>query len=350
MDNKNLKKLLNKISPEDKLIPNINIGKRVLLIDGLNLFLRNFAAINYLSPKGEHIGGLGGFLRSLGFLINKIKPTSVYVIFDGVGSSMNRKNLFSEYKSGRGSHQITNWEAFNNVEEELDSKVGQISRLIHYLNCLPLKIISLDRVEADDVIAYLSTSLSYNKKDTYVYIVSSDKDFLQLASKNVIIYRPQEKEFWDNKTVMKRFNILPKNLVIYKTLIGDQSDKIPGIKGLGPKKIDKLFPELSSVELNMEDIYEISSQKYKDNVIYSKIVFDYNLLEKYYKIMDLSNPLLTDKDIIYLDDLMKEDVNKIDIESFIRMHTDDGLGRLLPNIKYWVKDSFEYLYNFNKSL
>ncbi len=63
------------------------------IIDGLNMFLRNFAVLNYVNQDGVHIGGLGGFLRSLGSLVNNVKPTSIYIIFDGIGSSQNRKNL-----------------------------------------------------------------------------------------------------------------------------------------------------------------------------------------------------------------------------------------------------------------
>ena len=74
---------------------------RVLLIDGLNLFFRNFAMLNIVNSQGAHVGGLGGFMRSLGSLIQQIQPTSVFVIFDGIGSSTNRKNLLPEYKSGR---------------------------------------------------------------------------------------------------------------------------------------------------------------------------------------------------------------------------------------------------------
>ena len=129
--------------------------KRVLLIDGLNLFFRNFAMLNMVNPSGAHIGGLGGFLRSLGSLIRDIQPTEVYIIFDGMGSSNNRKNLIPEYKSGRNIQRITNWDAFDDLEEEHDAKITQIVRLIQYLKTLTIKKLSIDKVEADHIIAYL---------------------------------------------------------------------------------------------------------------------------------------------------------------------------------------------------
>jgi len=151
-------------------------GERILMIDGLNLFFRNFAMMNMVNPDGIHIGGLGGFFRSLGAEIRRVNPTQVYVIFDGAGSSNNRKNLLPEYKSGRDLQRITNWDAFDNLEDEHDAKVDQMVRIIQYLKTLPVKTLSIPKVEADDVIAYLSGVIPQDPKDK-VFIVSSDKDF-----------------------------------------------------------------------------------------------------------------------------------------------------------------------------
>ena len=129
MKQKELFKLLDNIEENGS---NIVKSERVLLIDGLNLFFRNFAMLNMVNPDGVHVGGLGGFLRSLGALIKQTQPTSVYVVFDGAGSSTNRKNLLPEYKQDRNLQRITNWDAFDNLEEEHDSKVAQIVRLIQY--------------------------------------------------------------------------------------------------------------------------------------------------------------------------------------------------------------------------
>ena len=262
---------------------------KVLIIDGLNLFLRNFAVLNYVNQGGVHVGGLGGFLRSLSFLINTNKPTSVYIVFDGVGSSINRKNLLPEYKSGRNQTRMTNHDTFDDLDEEHESKVNQISRLIHYLRCLPVNLISLDKVEADDIIAHLSNYMAV-KYDSKCVIVSADKDFLQLVNKNITVYSPIVKEYYTPETVKEKFGLPAKNFILYKTLMGDNSDKIPGLKGLGPKKLFKFFPELQTEELSLESLYNICEGKYKENVIYSRLIFEYETLQKHYKIMDLSNP------------------------------------------------------------
>ena len=206
MKSKELFKLLDELQ-EDKEMPTSKRHDRVLLIDGLNLFFRNFAVLNMVNPDGVHIGGLGGFLRSLGALIRQIQPTSVYVVFDGAGSSNNRKNLLPEYKSGRNLQRITNWEIFDDVDDEHNSKIDQIVRLIQYLKMLPIKTVVIDKVEADDVIAVLSEKLE-EQYNSNVFIVSSDKDFIQIVTDKTIVYRPMEKEFYTKDTVKEKFGVL----------------------------------------------------------------------------------------------------------------------------------------------
>jgi 5'-3' exonuclease len=129
MNNKELLKLLDSIQENEEQTTKQDDEDRVLIIDGMNLFLRNFAVLNYINQQGIHIGGLGGFLRSLGYLVKQIQPTSVYIVFDGVGSSINRKNLLPEYKSGRNTTKMTK-ELFNSLDEEKESRADQIGRLI----------------------------------------------------------------------------------------------------------------------------------------------------------------------------------------------------------------------------
>jgi len=346
MTQKDYLKLLNNIT-EDKEFESSKEHDRVLLIDGLNLFFRNFAMMNFVNEAGVHIGGLGGFLRSLGSLINQIQPTAVYVVFDGVGSSTNRKNLLPEYKSGRHTHRITNWEIFDDLDDEHNSKIEQIVRLVHYLRCLPVRTISIDKAEADDIIAYYSKYLpkEYNSK---VIIVSSDKDFIQLVDKNVTVFRPMEKTFYQKQTVQDKFNVLAENFILYKTLLGDSSDKIAGIKGLGEKGIFKKFPELQDRPLTMNDIYDISVAKLKDHVVYARIVQDWDRLEKNYQLMNLDNPILEDDDIEYLEESTKLPLLALKSEAFLRLYNEDGIGKIIRNVDFWLRDIFKVLNSFSK--
>ena len=339
MKKKELLKLLNNINEQGEETVE---GQRVLMIDGLNLFFRNFAMLNMVNPEGVHVGGLGGFFRSLGALIRQIQPTSVYVVFDGAGSANNRKNLLPEYKSGRNLQRITNWEVFETHEDEDDAKVDQIVRIIQYLKTLPVKTVSIDKVEADDIIAHLCAVIPKQEKDK-VFIVSSDKDFIQLINENVIVYRPMEKEFYTEKTVKEKFNMSPSNFIIYKTLMGDNSDKVKGVKGLGEKKLYKLFPELSERDLNLDDIYNICESKFKENVIYARIIQGINDLEKNYKIMDLSNPMLDENEKNYLNQVVDSNTLNYIPEQFLAFYNEDQLGGIIRNVEFWIKDVFENL-------
>ena len=338
MKQKELFKLLDEVQEQGKETV-LKRHDKVLLIDGLNLFFRNFAMMNMVNPEGVHIGGLGGFFRSLGAMIKQTNPTSVYVVFDGAGSTANRKNLLSEYKSQRNLQRITNWDAFDSLEEEHDSKIDQIVRVIQYLKLLPVKTTIIDKVEADDIIAVLSKKL-VEKYNSTCFIVSSDKDFVQLVTDKIILYRPMEKEYYTPKVVKEKFGVLAENFILYKTLLGDNSDNIPGVKGLGVKGIFKKFPELQTKPLTLQDIFDISARKHKEHVVYSRIVFDENKLNNSYKVMDLSTPLVDDREIEYLENLIEEEIPELDIEMFIQFYNSDQLGGMIRNLENWLKEIF----------
>ena len=339
MKQKELFKLLDGIQEQgEETVP----GERILFIDGLNLFFRNFAVMNMVNPDGVHIGGLGGFFRSLGAMIRQIDPTQVYVVFDGAGSANNRKNINPLYKSGRDLQRITNWDAFDDKQDEDDSKVDQMVRVIQYLKTLPVKTVSIDKVEADDIISYLSGVVINDPKDK-AFIVSSDKDFIQLVNDNVIVYRPMEKEYYTEQTVIDKYKMSPKNFILHKTLLGDNSDKIKGVKGLGEKGLYKKFPELMERDMDLQDIFSICEAKFKDHVVYARVLQNMDEMENNYKIMNLENPMLSNKEKEYLDKLVSSDVPPYIPDQFLAFYNQDKLGGMIRNVEFWVKDNFEKL-------
>jgi len=349
MDSKDLLKLLNNIKEVDDTPTPINEnGERILIIDGLNLFLRNFAVLNYINDKGVHIGGLGGFLRSLGSLVKQTQPTSIYIVFDGVGSSINRKNLLPEYKSGRNIKRV-NKTSFNDIDKENESKTDQIIHLIYYLKCLPVKILSVDGLEADDIIAFLSTETTKTKKNK-AFIVSSDKDFLQLTNDNIMLYAAMEKIFYTPEKVKEKFNVHSYNFLIYKTLMGDDSDKVGGVKGLGQKKLEKYFPELLGNEkLSMDHIYDICASRYKEHIIYCRALENFDNLRKANKIMDLSNPMMDESEKEFILEQIASPSYNLDIPTFTKLYNQDGLGNVLKNIDYWLRDNWVTIDRYNKT-
>jgi 5'-3' exonuclease len=213
-------------------------------------------------------------------------------------------------------------------------------RIIQYLKLLPVKTTILDKVEADDIIAVLAEKL-VEKHNSTCFIVSSDKDFLQLVTDKIILYRPMEKEYYTPKVVEEKLGLLPENFILYKTLLGDNSDNIPGIKGLGAKGIFKKFPELKTKSLTLDDIFEISTRKFKDHVVYSRIIQDQARIETSYKVMDLSIPMIDDRGKAHIDELINEDIPELRSDLFIQLYNEDKLGGMIRNLENWIRDIFE---------
>ena len=345
MKKSDLINLLGKVTKEDEVLTNPH--ERVLLIDGLNLFFRNFAMMKMVNQDGAHVGGLGGFLRSLNYLVNQLQPTSVYVVFDGAGSSINRKNLLPEYKSGRNLVRITNWDVFDSLEEEHDSKVNQTVRLIHYLKCLPVKTVSMNKVEADDIIAYLSNILS-TKHGSKVFIVSNDQDFIQLVDDKITVYRPAEKEFYTKEMIKSNYGVLAENFILYKTLLGDNSDKVEGIKGLGKKGVTKKFPELLERPLSFDDLMGIAESKLKEHVIYARVLQDEERLRNNYKIMDLGKPLVDEVEKQYLEEFSEELPPVLNTKAFMLLYNEDGLNKLMKDPELTLTNTFKVINSFKK--
>jgi DNA polymerase-1 len=341
MNKKDYLEMLNNIEQGE---PTAKPGQheRVVFIDGLNLFLRNFAMLKFVNHTGTHIGGLSGFLRSLGALINQIQPTSIYIVFDGVGASTNRRYLLPEYKSGRNLSRITNWDIFDSIDDENSSKVDQIVRLIQYLKCLPVKVVSIDKVEADDIIAYMSKDMA-KRFNTKSYIVSSDRDFLQLVDDNVTVYRPIEREFYSPATVQEKFGIVPENFIHYKVLLGDASDKVPGVKGLGKKGVLKRFPELADGPMPFDRLFDLSEKRLKDSVVYARVIQNWDQLLNTKKIMDLEIPMLSDEEKEFLSQLTEEPLNELRILEFMSLYNEDGMTHIIKNTEFWLKDTFTRL-------
>ena len=336
---KDLLNLLNNVQENGEELPT---PERYMLIDGLNLFFRNFSVIRAVNPDGAHIGGLGGFFRSLGALIKQIQPTQVYIVFDGIGSSTSRKNIIPEYKSNRNINRITNWDIFDSIDDENDSKVDQITRLIQYLKCLPVKVVSINKVEADDIIAYMSKDMA-KRFNTKSYIVSSDRDFLQLVDDNVTVYRPIEREFYSPVTVQEKFGIVPENFIHYKVLLGDASDKVPGVKGLGKKGVLKRFPELADGPMPFDRLFDLSEKRLKESVVYARVIQNWDQLLNTKKIMDLEIPMVSDEEKEFLSQLPEEPLNELRILEFMSLYNEDGMTHILKNTEFWLKDIFTRL-------
>ena len=310
--------------------------EKVLLIDGLNLFFRNFSAINALNPKGAHIGGLGGFLNSLGRLIHNQAPTEVYVFFDGAESTNRKKRVLPEYKKGRGTHRITNKFIFRSSDEEHEAKLEQLRRVIEYLKFLPVKTVIINGIEADDAISYVAKKL-----DKKCVVISSDKDFLQIVNDRIRVFRPIEKAYYTPDRIKKTYGILPENFILFKTLVGDKSDNVAGVSGIGPKGVVKLFPELSSDVFDMDGLIELCAKRMQEKPLYSKIILMEAELKKQHRVMDLINPMMHESHEKHLDKIISEDFPKINQQMVCSFAEKDYIETIVRDVRKWLQ-------NFNR--
>jgi DNA polymerase-1 len=319
----------------------------ILIIDGLNTFLRSFTMINHINPNGHHIGGLTGFLKSIGYAIKMLNPTKVVIVFDGVGGSSARRNLYPEYKANRHVNRMTNYSIFSSKEEETESINNQMARLIQYLKCLPVTVIGIDGLEADDIIGYLSNKFQAYNETTSVTIMSADKDFLQLISDKVQVYSPVKKKVYKPKDVLEEFGVSSYNFLNYKILMGDQSDNIPGVTGLGPVKLLKLFPELiSENKIELSDIIESSANKIDENKLYLSVVERRHQLEINRKLMSLDGSFLSPENKQLVKDAFNDsyELNKY---LFHQIYVNDKLGESIPNVDNWLTEVFGYINSLN---
>jgi DNA polymerase-1 len=312
----------------------LKLNSRVLLVDSLNTFLRAFSVISHVNKNLNHIGGLTGYLRSIGFAINAVRPTRVILTFDGQGSSTNKRYIYPEYKANRGIKRVTNWDMFESQEEESEAIKSQIVRLIDYLNCLPVDVVAIDKVEADDVIGYLT-----NRLDGEVTIMSSDRDYLQLVSDRVTVYSPTKKVFYTPSKVLEEYGVTTTNFLTQKILLGDSGDNVPGIKGFGIKTLLKEFPELAkSARFTLEDVIAKSQNeqtKNRDKVLAFQHQLGLNRL-----LMDLENPNIPEDDQIWLENMLLNPKKSFDSTEFIRLYNEDDLGNSITNLQNWLHEKF----------
>lgn len=310
----------------------------VLIVDSTNLFIRSYSVSTHINRNGDHIGGLVGFLRSLGYIVRDFKPRKIILVFDGEGNSTNKKYLFPDYKANRGTGRVINYKIHNSKEEEEESMENQMGRLIQYLKQLPVSLVSISNYEADDVIGYLSNKYKQNED---VIVVSTDRDYYQLVEKNVKVYNPRIKMLVDENYIFNEFGVYPHNFLTLKVLIGDTSDNIPGVQGMKEKTTLKLFPEMGTRDVvTLDDIYRLSEERIANNKIYSRLLgFSYQL-EINKKIMNIMQPNINST----YEETINESIdyiNKIGPHNFRLLADVDRIGDSFH--ESWVMDSFGYL-------
>ena len=212
--------------------------KHILLIDGENILHQSFHKFEKLkSTDGKPSGAIFGFFKSLHMYITRFEAEEIYISFDN-GHSPVRDKLLPEYKGHR-----------KNISIDYESLQKQKAIIMKMLGMLRIKYIfdkkKSTKYEGDDFLAYLAIK-KFPKKN--ILLISSDKDFNQLISKKLKIYNPRKDEFIRESNCKDLFGYSPNETVDYLSMVGDSSDDIKGIPGIGPVKARKILDEYGTLE------------------------------------------------------------------------------------------------------
>ena len=316
----------------------------LLVIDGLNTFIRVFSAVPALNDDGQHIGGVTGFLRSVAAVVRLIKPTRCVIVFDGKGGSRRRKDIYPEYKANRANKTAFNrYQEFASLEDEQDSMRRQFGRVIQYLNCLPVTTLSIDNVEADDIMAYIANEI-YTDDKNRVTICSTDRDFLQLVNNRISVWSPIKKKMYTPSVMQEEFGFSSKNYLLYRSFIGDKSDNIPGLKGVGPKSLIKYFPVFTEDrEITVEEIVQYANDVDKKYKVHSLVSENKELLELNYKLMQLKEVDINGNAKMLTMNKVQGDIDKMNVLEFKKMFMADKMYTVIKDLDSWLKSSFNSL-------
>jgi DNA polymerase-1 len=334
-------KLFKELQKERDQSPS-DVNDHILVFDGLNTFIRAFGATPSTNEDGDHIGGIIGFLFSIGKVVRDFKPSRCIIVFDGRGGSRRRKSIYKDYKANRANKtrlRRHDHHQFATIEDEQEAMRFQFSRLVSYLDCLPVTFLSIDGIEADDTIAYISDM--YHETSKRITIVSTDRDFYQLVDDKVQIWSPIKKRMYTTETVLEEFGVHPNNYVAYRSFTGDKSDNIPGVPGIGPKTIAKLLPELALPEpYGIDDILKKSNNLITESTKYKKIADHQETLEKNYLLMNLKELDISATHKSNIRHIVDSPIASLDKNEFRRLFMEDKMWTTMKNLPEWLNNTW----------
>tara|TARA_B100000941_G_scaffold181410_1_gene130164 strand:- start:12874 stop:15582 length:2709 start_codon:yes stop_codon:yes gene_type:complete len=292
-------------------------NKKVFLIDGMALIYRAHYAMVYnqlTTSSGIHTSAIFGFFSSFFKIINDEKPDFIAICSDTSAPTFRHKK-YNLYKANRKA-----------MPDELREQIPIIYNLFEKSN-IPLLI--LDSYEADDIIGTFSKK--QEDKNIHTYIVSGDKDLMQLVNDNTSVYSLGNKfkptTIYNNQKVLDKWNLAPDKIIDYLALVGDTSDNIPGVAGVGPKTAVKLINEFENVENIYKSVDEIKNPNLKTKLINNK---ENAFLSKELVTINLNVPIEIDFEKMKYENIdfesLKMELNKIEIYNF-----DSNLNKYIEN-------------------
>ncbi|MFK7756837.1 MAG: DNA polymerase I [Flavobacteriales bacterium] len=273
--------------------------KKLFLLDAYALIFRAYYAFiknPRINSKGLNTSAMFGFTNTLLEIINNEKPTHIAVIFDPPGGSTQRKDDFAEYKANR-----------EETPNDIILSVPYIKRIIEGFN-IPCHV--TPGYEADDLIGTMAKDAE--KEGYTVYMMTPDKDYAQLVSSNIFMYRPgrfgNPAQVWGVEEVREKFDVEdPLQVIDILGLMGDKVDNIPGIPGIGPKTASKLLKLFGSVEGIIENSDQLKG-KQRENV---ETYADQGVMSKQLATIILDTPYEANFNDFTLDELNKDKLREV---------------------------------------
>ena len=298
------------------------MNKKFMIIDGSSLIFRAFYAIRNLTTKdGIFTNGVYGFLNMYYKVVDKYEPDHICVVFDRSAPTFRHED-YEAYKGNR-----------DKAPSELSSQFGILKDVLNSMN---VKFEEQDGYEADDIAGTLAKKAQDDGYD--VLLVTGDRDYLQLVDKNIEVLLTKkgisDVEEYDEKAIEEKYELTPKELIDVKGLMGDNSDNIPGVPGVGEKTALKLVREYGSVENVYENLDKISGKALKKNLEENETLA---YLSKKLGTIFLDVPMDTNIDNYVIKEAnteeLKEKFEKLEFTTFLKN---------LPGEEIVYEDNFHY--------
>lgn len=315
--------------------------RRIVHCDILNIFYqhlqRNTARDNNMEP-------LGGFVGTISFIQKicaKFRAEECYVVFDGPNAGFRRKQIHKEYKDKRGRKNGRLISLKLNEEQivRVNNEEYQMELLIECLKRLPVKIVTAEFYEADDMISYL---VSKHPDDLNI-VCSMDRDYLQLISDNCLVYSPQKQILYNADLIKEIYHVPIENFLFYRTIIGDSSDHLIGLKGFKEKTLLELFPAIKEEKFEtindfISGLKQLEESKSK-NVTKLRNAEEQLLLM--YRLMKLSPEFISLKAISFIDAMVDSQREKtITKYQFKSIAGKSGLLNYIKDFDQWYRPFF----------
>jgi DNA polymerase-1 len=307
-----------------------NKMKKILIIDFLNLFIRSYVVNPSISKQGQPVGGIVGVFKSLQKISRETKPDKIIICHDGPGGSMKKKALHKDYKEGRNPLRLNRNTQVLDDKQEFENRIWQQFKTFDYLNFCPVIQLMEENVEADDIISYVVQHK--NHKNYVKVIVSSDKDFIQLLDDKTILMRPVQEEILNKNRVIEEFKIHPNNFALARSIVGDKSDNLDGVRGVGLVNLAKKFQWLAEEErYTTDDIFEKCENTKEGGKIFESILAEKEKICLNYQIMQLYQPNMSLQSQRKSDYVLDNFIPEFNKTEFLKSSIMDGFADLNLN-------------------